>query len=212
MKKTAGLLLIILAVMVLVNMPAFKGLSVIHLDRPSDLFVGEDPGGALGIIDLDLGLNKAILIGSRAVSNNRELGTIANNFNFPIQLNVTVVIKAVIVHAGNPAPRWRNVRILFARKNINGQTVNVETLSFNDFRPGDPEQLRRTSTLILNPGEALVIFLDRDSTLHQIQTLSSFQAETLFSVRGSSTWAGNISFSIEPKDDLRKRYIAWNGM
>lgn len=204
MRKTAGLVLIILTVLVLTNMPAFKGLSVIQLNRPSDLPVGEDPGGALGIVGLDQGLNGAIIISGNAASDDRYMGTITNNFDFPIQLNITLVIRAVITGRGNP--RWQNINIFFDKDSNNG-VIRVATLNFTEVSLGSSEQQRMTDVIVLNPGEALIVSLDRNSRLFQNNNINFFQADASFYIAGSSSGDENISFTIEPIDDLRKQYI-----
>lgn len=207
MRKTADLVLIILAALVLINMPAFKGLSIIQLNRPSDLPVGADPGGALGIIGLDQGLSGAIAIGSGAGSADRYIGTIANNFDFPVQLVTEVAITAVIIRSGGN-PRWQNTSIFFDKVSINNVRVRVATLSYANFGVGTSTQVMTTGAIVLTPGETLVVSLDRNSRLHQRDNIGSFQAEAFFSIIGSRTGDENISFTIRPINNLRKQYFA----
>jgi hypothetical protein len=207
MSKLAGLLLVILTAIVLISMPSFKGLSVIQLNRTSDLPVGLDPGGAQGIIDLDQGLSGAIVIGGSAASDDRYIGTIANNFDFQVQLEVTVLISTVASVNGNPW--WRNINIFFDHENIYGERERVEALEFNDIRLSRlpaPQQLT-TGAIVLNSGEALVVSLDGNSSFSQAGNISDFEAQALFTITGNSTGDESITFTIEPKDDLRKQYF-----
>jgi len=208
MRKLSGLILVVLAVVVLVSMPSFKGLNMIQLNRANDLPVGPDPNGALGITGLDQGLNGAIPIGGSALLLNQYIGTITNNFAFPVQLDVTVTIRVTeFTYSGTGEPRWRTINVYIDREEVGG--IRAAVLRYNDMWADDtPQQQQRTTApIILNPGESLAVSLDRRSRLSRFNRVTSFRAEALFSIVGSRVGSGASSFIIEPAGDLRKQYF-----
>ena len=203
MRNLAGLLLVLLVALVLTNMSSFKGLSIIQLDRPNEVSVGTDPGGALGIEGLDDGESGAVSYHGEEELGGKKLGTITNNFIFPVQLYITVEVEFVEAdYTGNQEPWWRDVAISIGEE---------EPLEFQDLEPEDSDELT-TGPVDLDPGDKLDISIDDGSKIHLRGTteLEEFLGVARFSITGYEE-TGALLFEIEPASglDLRKQYFSW---
>ncbi|MFO7951671.1 MAG: hypothetical protein R6U91_02530 [Bacillota bacterium] len=208
MRNLAGLLLVLLVALMITSMPSFKGLSIIQLDRLSELSVGTDPGGALGIAGLDDGISGAIPISGNNPGGGADdiyVGEITNNFDTEIHFDVAVEVEATIFeYSGNQVPEWVNISLFFEK---DGETV--EELGFENIGPGDLGQELTAEGLLLSPGETLVVLFDGQSYINKAKDLESFQAEARFSITGGSAGAENLTFDLEPSGDLRQQYFSW---
>jgi len=195
MKK---LWLLVLTCLVILSMPHLTALQGIQLHRPQQAEVGPDYSGALSIYGLDQGEE-----GAERLEEAHQLGSITNNYpeTIEVDLNVEVEFLEAIYEDGETPSQeavWENIIIY----------LGEEELDFADQEEGDSQE--QASSVDLEPGESLDLFINEDSALdypppgHSV--LEHFLGVARFSFTGYCQEGGYL-FNIEPSGDLRQQYF-----